>query len=88
MLLDFLERFALVEEKSQFVRVQRLKRKEVTKPMRHIFTQIRSQPSILAAYNLSVDAVHKHHSLFAVDLSQPHLDNFAVACLHHAPGKL
>src|SRR6266849_2951096 len=38
MLLDFLERLALIEKKSEFVRSERFKRKQVTKPISHIFT--------------------------------------------------
>src|SRR6266478_559485 len=37
---------------------------------------------------LSVHAVNQHHALFAVNFAKPHLDNFGVARLHHAPGKL
>jgi len=45
--LDFLEWLALIEKKSQFVRRERFKRKQVTKPMRHIFTQMPSLTPIL-----------------------------------------
>jgi tetrahydromethanopterin S-methyltransferase subunit G len=38
MLLDFLERLASIEKKSEFVRRERFKRKQVSKPMGHIFT--------------------------------------------------
>jgi hypothetical protein len=37
----------LIEKKSQFVRRERFKRKQVTKPMRHIFTQMPSLTPIL-----------------------------------------
>jgi hypothetical protein len=41
MTLDFLEGFALVEEKGEFVRIERFESKQIAKPMRHIFLRIR-----------------------------------------------
>jgi hypothetical protein len=40
MFLDFLEWLALIKKKSEFVRRERLKSKQIAKPMGHIFTQI------------------------------------------------
>src|SRR6266404_1523627 len=37
---------------------------------------------------LAIDAVNKHHTLFAVYFAQPHLDDLGVAGLYHASGKL
>jgi hypothetical protein len=39
MLLDFLERLASIKKKSEFVRRERFKRKQVAEAVRHIFTQ-------------------------------------------------
>src|SRR5712664_2493548 len=41
-----------------------------------------------SSQQLAIDAVNKHHTLFAVDFAQPHLDDLGVAGLHHASGKL
>src|ERR1700739_1441052 len=41
-----------------------------------------------SSQQLAIDAVNKHHTLFAVYFAQPHLDDLGVAGLHHASGKL
>jgi len=38
MLLDFLERLALIEKKSEFVRRERFQSEQVAETVRHIFT--------------------------------------------------
>ena len=104
MALNLLKGFALVQKKSQLVSIERFKSQQVTETRVHIFTLVRLprvldynlHPSAVCALQhrrpgtqaLRIYAIDQDYALFAVDLTEPHFDDFAWARLHEATDKL
>src|SRR5215813_479954 len=82
MLLDFLERFALIEKKSEFVRRERFQSEQIAEAVSQCPHSNHKSVRILKRKATQLfHAVDQHHTLFFVDLPQAHLDDFRVASL-------
>src|ERR1700676_402698 len=77
MALNFLKRFALIEEKCEFVRVERLQRQEVTKTVRHLFTRCANK---LAPQLHSTRSTSTTRSSWSISRSRTSMISVGLVC--------